>query len=317
MGEKFLSPRVQQGALGLVLSACFGFTGCQFSTPSAYHEPAPSLVVYADQSEGDFSNTPDAHRDIHSELLNFGVSWGNSHAMNRSEISKMEFGRYGSGSIEVDSNHGYMYIRAGVEWHGHEHATGILADLKDDSYVYGLRHWNLDLYLDYLAEMDGDSLVSVLFTYVIGDTVLVGMGTGAPYISGDTGFARARDQTKTDVERLGTLEIGAPRKGWRETVAVADVSGVLFTHHPDYGRERQVSFSVSAMRPLVQDWLALQDEATIEVYHQADGEIVFMGERLGMFTDGERLLEVTKLKLGSGEPIRLRSFHALVHGDAL
>ena len=122
------------------------------------------------------------------------------------------------------------------------------------------------------------------------------------------------DSSKLRVERIGTLEVEGVPSDQLHTIDNSSISGVLYTHHPDYALERQVSFSGGVMQPLVQDWLALQDEATVEAYHQAEDDIIFKGERLGIFTDGEMLIEVTKLELGSDEPIMLQSFPVLVHG---
>ena len=183
LGQKLSMQSVKRGLAGFLVAACLGLSGCAWNTPSTSRSSSdnPQMVVYANQSEGDLSNTANAHRDIHSEVFNLG-----SHPMNRSEVSKFDFDEYGSGSLEVESNHGHMFFSGGIEWHGHKYESGMLADLHDSSmlrglehgggYVYGLRYWNIDLYLDNLANMGGSSLSSVLFTYVVDGVVLVGIG---------------------------------------------------------------------------------------------------------------------------------------------
>ena len=142
-----------------------------------------------------------------------------------------------------------------------------------------------------------------------------GSGEGAPYKAACPDYSR--DETLAHVERLGTLTIGAPRPGWAERIAVADVSGVLFTHHPDYEQDRHVSFAEQSMQSLVEDWLAMQDEAIQQAYHQSVGEVIFRGERLGIFTDGERLIEVTEMEFAGRDSHTLQSFPVLVQGDNL
>lgn len=310
LGKELSRQSVQRGAAGLVLSACLSIAGCLPFTGG--------VVVYAPEGHGDLSNTSD-HRDAHT--VNRDSLWGiNSVRSARSvrELARAEMitNRSGSSTTYV-SNHGHSKFGGDIEWHGHKYSSKWLFREGEDS-IYGLRYWNRAAYYDNRDNLTGDALISVLFTYIAedaktGDDVFrVGIGYGTP-IFGDHNY--------TDLKQVGATPrppvFNLRGMDWTDTIPVRDISGVLFTHHPYYEQPSKVSFVEQSMQPLVQDWLALQEAATRQAFQQSEGRITFEGERLGIFTDGEMLIEVTTMKFANGDSHLLQGFPVLVYEDDL
>ena len=92
-------------------------------------------------------------------------------------------------------------------------------------------------------------------------------------------------------------------------IAVDRVLGVIFYHHHDYGRE--------LVRVLETDLRLLGDYDEVgDGYPLTDGDAVFYGRIRVVFTNGARLIWITRMRASDGEKVVLDDgFWALLHDD--
>ena len=118
----------------------------------------------------------------------------------------------------------------------------------DANHIYGIRYWNRDFYRTHKDDLPASAYDRVLVTYYQENGSLsVGL---AQLNYDDTG-----DAIGLVVDPLPlALKNGGDGGYQLQPLSLDKISGVLFTHHPDYGKKREVYLNQDDIYPLDQSW---------------------------------------------------------------
>ena len=195
--------------------------------------------------------------------------------------------------------HGNDLIERDVRWHGHKTRSLkphiIRESFPYSKWVYGVeREFSESFYRKFHSgAMTSSDYKGTLVIYRHEGSYFIGLAWKTiPYDS---------DITMVDHLRLhATLD---------RDIAVDRVLGVIFNHHHDYGRE--------LVRVLETDLRLLGDYDEVgDGYPVTDGDAVFYGKVRVVFTNGARLIWITRMRASDGEKVVLDDgFWALLHDD--